>query len=129
MRKFAYSILFSLALFAANSISAENNGVRAKYVAKQGYIANAVNSANHTTLVAAVKVAGLVDTLKGKGLSPVFLRRSTLIWQLLAAGNRPSNKTACLIFQPQFMIPMTSIILMITIKLPLTLLTYLRPLY
>jgi uncharacterized surface protein with fasciclin (FAS1) repeats len=30
---------------------------------------NAVNSADHTTLVAAVKAAGLVETLKGKGRS------------------------------------------------------------
>ena len=30
-------------------------------------IDNAVNSADHTTLVAAVKAAGLVDTLKGPG--------------------------------------------------------------
>lgn len=33
---------------------------------------NAVNSADHTTLVAAVKAAGLVDTLKGKGPFTVF---------------------------------------------------------
>jgi uncharacterized surface protein with fasciclin (FAS1) repeats len=33
---------------------------------------NAVNSADHTTLVAAVKVAGLVDTLKGPGPFTVF---------------------------------------------------------
>jgi uncharacterized surface protein with fasciclin (FAS1) repeats len=31
---------------------------------------NAVNSSDHTTLVAAVKAAGLVDTLKGKARSP-----------------------------------------------------------
>lgn len=30
-------------------------------------VENAVNSADHTTLVAAVKAAGLVETLKGKG--------------------------------------------------------------
>jgi uncharacterized surface protein with fasciclin (FAS1) repeats len=30
-------------------------------------IQNAVNSADHTTLVAAVKAAGLVDTLQGPG--------------------------------------------------------------
>jgi uncharacterized surface protein with fasciclin (FAS1) repeats len=30
-------------------------------------VANAVNSADHSTLVAAVKAAGLVDTLNGKG--------------------------------------------------------------
>lgn len=33
---------------------------------------NAVNSKDHTTLVAAVKAAGLVDTLKGKGPYTVF---------------------------------------------------------
>jgi uncharacterized surface protein with fasciclin (FAS1) repeats len=35
-------------------------------------VSNAVNSADHTTLVAAVKAAGLVDTLKGKGPFTVF---------------------------------------------------------
>ncbi len=35
-------------------------------------IENAVNSKDHTTLVAAVKAAGLVDTLKGKGPFTVF---------------------------------------------------------
>src|SRR5512132_2631916 len=33
---------------------------------------NAANSADHTTLVAAVKAAGLVDTLKGPGPFTVF---------------------------------------------------------
>lgn len=33
---------------------------------------NAVNSADHTTLVAAVKAAGLVETLKGRGPFTVF---------------------------------------------------------
>jgi uncharacterized surface protein with fasciclin (FAS1) repeats len=35
-------------------------------------VANAVNSADHTTLVAAVKAAGLVDTLNSKGPFTVF---------------------------------------------------------
>lgn len=35
-------------------------------------VENAVNSADHTTLVAAVKAAGLVDTLSGKGPFTVF---------------------------------------------------------
>jgi uncharacterized surface protein with fasciclin (FAS1) repeats len=35
-------------------------------------IENAVNSADHTTLVAAVKAAGLVDTLQGAGPFTVF---------------------------------------------------------
>src|ERR1700754_769935 len=33
---------------------------------------NAMNSPDHTTLVAAVKAAGLVETLKGKGPFTVF---------------------------------------------------------
>ena len=35
-------------------------------------IENAVNSKDHTTLVAAVKAAGLVETLQGKGPFTVF---------------------------------------------------------
>lgn len=35
-------------------------------------IENAVNSADHTTLVAAVKAGGLVETLQGKGPFTVF---------------------------------------------------------
>jgi uncharacterized surface protein with fasciclin (FAS1) repeats len=35
-------------------------------------VANALKSADHTTLVAAVKAAGLVDTLNGKGPFTVF---------------------------------------------------------
>ena len=35
-------------------------------------VANAVNSKDHTTLVAAVKAAGLVETLSGKGPFTVF---------------------------------------------------------
>src|SRR5499426_4231872 len=35
-------------------------------------IENAVNSADHTTLVAAVKAAGLVETLQGPGPFTVF---------------------------------------------------------
>jgi len=35
-------------------------------------VENAVNSADHTTLVAAVKAAGLVETLEGPGPFTVF---------------------------------------------------------
>ncbi|HEU5435465.1 MAG TPA: fasciclin domain-containing protein [Telluria sp.] len=41
-------------------------------LASRDIVDNAVNSADHTTLVAAVKAAGLVDTLKGKGPFTVF---------------------------------------------------------
>lgn len=36
-------------------------------LAQKDIIENAMNSRDHTTLVAAVKAAGLVDTLQGKG--------------------------------------------------------------
>jgi uncharacterized surface protein with fasciclin (FAS1) repeats len=39
---------------------------------KKNIIENAVNSKSHTTLVAAVKAAGLVETLSGKGPFTVF---------------------------------------------------------
>jgi hypothetical protein len=39
-------------------------------------VQNAVNSKDHTTLVTAVKVAGLVETLQGPGRSP-YSRRPT----------------------------------------------------
>lgn len=39
---------------------------------KKDIIENAMKSKDHTTLVAAVKAAGLVETLKGKGLFTVF---------------------------------------------------------
>ena len=44
----------------------------APMLATKDIIDNAVNSKDHTTLVAAVKAAGLVDTLKGKGPFTVF---------------------------------------------------------
>jgi uncharacterized surface protein with fasciclin (FAS1) repeats len=46
-------------------------GGAAMYPSKD-IIDNAVNSSDHTTLVAAVKAAGLVDTLKGPGPFTVF---------------------------------------------------------
>lgn len=44
----------------------------AAMLADKDIIDNAVNSKDHTTLVAAVKAAGLVDTLKGAGPFTVF---------------------------------------------------------
>lgn len=44
----------------------------AEMFADKDIIDNAVNSKDHTTLVAAVKAAGLVDTLKGTGPFTVF---------------------------------------------------------
>ena len=55
------------------AISAKNPmvGGAAMYPTKN-IVANAVNSKDHTTLVAAVKAAGLVDTLSSKGPFTVF---------------------------------------------------------
>ena len=66
------------AAFGQNSMSGNamsgNNpmvGGAAMYRTKD-IVDNAVNSADHTTLVAAVKAAGLVETLKGAGPFTVF---------------------------------------------------------
>jgi uncharacterized surface protein with fasciclin (FAS1) repeats len=54
-------------------VAAENPMVGgAKMYPTKDIIDNAVNSKDHTTLVAAVKAAGLVDTLKGAGPFTVF---------------------------------------------------------
>ena len=59
-------------------------------------IDNAVNSKDHTTLVAAVKAAGLVDTLKGAGPFTVFAPTNAA-FAALPAGTvdtllKPENK-------------------------------------
>ena len=56
---------------AAGSSSMVTVGGAPMYASKN-IIENAVNSADHTTLVAAVKAAGLVDTLSGPGPFTVF---------------------------------------------------------
>jgi uncharacterized surface protein with fasciclin (FAS1) repeats len=57
---------------------------------------NAVNSADHTTLVAAVKAAGLVDTLKGAGPFTVFAPTNAAFGKLPAGTVdnllKPENK-------------------------------------
>jgi uncharacterized surface protein with fasciclin (FAS1) repeats len=59
-------------------------------------IDNAVNSADHTTLVAAVKAAGLVDTLKGAGpftvLAPVNAAFDALPAGTVDSLLKPENK-------------------------------------
>jgi uncharacterized surface protein with fasciclin (FAS1) repeats len=67
----------ALALAATASISYAQMGKNPMVGGKEMFptrniIENAVNSADHTTLVAAVKAAGLVDTLSGTGPFTVF---------------------------------------------------------
>lgn len=65
----AFSLVAPVAAFGqSNTVTV---GGQAMYPTKD-IIDNAVNSADHTTLVAAVKTAGLVDTLKGAGPFTVF---------------------------------------------------------
>lgn len=57
----------------ASAVFAGNPDVGgAPMYASKNIIENAVNSADHTTLVAAVKAAGLVETLMGEGPFTVF---------------------------------------------------------
>ena len=59
---------------STGAMAASNNPMvgGAEMLASRDIIDNAVNSADHTTLVAAVKAAGLVDTLKSAGPFTVF---------------------------------------------------------
>jgi uncharacterized surface protein with fasciclin (FAS1) repeats len=68
----------SVALAAKNPVVGGNEMFPSKTI-----VENAVNSADHTTLVAAVKAAGLVDTLQGAGphsYKSQFGRSSVLGW-------------------------------------------------
>src|ERR1700683_2559296 len=72
--KFAVLCLAIVAMSAPMLIAGSKDpmvGGAAMYASKD-IIDNAVNSKDHTTLVAAVKAAGLVDTLKGPGPFTVF---------------------------------------------------------
>ena len=61
------------ALSLGTAASAKNPMVGgAAMYANKNIVANAANSKDHTTLVAAIKAAGLVDTLSGKGPFTVF---------------------------------------------------------
>ena len=62
----AGALLASVASFATVMVGGQ------PMVAMKDIVDNAVNSADHTTLVAAVKAGGLVETLKGKGPFTVF---------------------------------------------------------
>lgn len=82
----------------ANKMVAEETvmvGGAAMYPSKT-IVDNAVNSADHTTLVAALKAAELVDTLKGKGPFTVFAPTNSG-FEKLPAGTvdsllKPENK-------------------------------------
>ncbi len=70
--KFACAAALSLAVTAAGAFAANPIVGGKEMFPNKDIIDNAVNSADHTTLVAAVKAADLVTTLKGAGPFTVF---------------------------------------------------------
>lgn len=64
--------VFALVLSATTSFAANPDVGGAPMFADKNIIENAANSADHTTLVAAVKAAGLVDALMSDGPFTVF---------------------------------------------------------
>ena len=75
MRTFTPAVLFVTSMMMAGASFGADMSVTVggqSMLPSKDIVDNAVNSADHTTLVAAVKAAGLVDTLKGKGPFTVF---------------------------------------------------------
>ena len=73
--KTTLAALFALAAapaFAASHATPNPMVGGAEMFADKNIVENAMNSADHTTLVAAVKAAGLVETLMGEGPFTVF---------------------------------------------------------
>ena len=93
----------SVAILALSTVTAfaESHGANpmvggAEMLDTKNIIENAVNSADHTTLVAAVQAAGLVETLQGAGPFTVFAPTNAA-FEKLPAGTvdtllKPENK-------------------------------------
>ena len=98
MKKIFYSAIVVVTMAFANNAQAQKNpmvGGAAMYPNKD-IVDNAVNSKDHTTLVTAVKAAGLVETLKSKGPFTVFAPTNAA-FDKLPAGTvgtlvKPENK-------------------------------------
>lgn len=78
MRTLKLLTLIALFVFSGNTIMAQGSSAKTKMVGgaemypSKDIVSNAVNSKDHTTLVAAVKAAELVDILKSEGPFTVF---------------------------------------------------------
>lgn len=90
---------FALTAVIVAPVSAQEKTVMvggAAMFPSKNIIQNAVNSKDHTTLVAAVKAAGLVDTLEGKGPFTVFAPTNAAFGKLPAGTVdtlvKPENK-------------------------------------
>ena len=93
------NVVILLALFAVAFISfsfAQNPMVGGHDMSPQkNIVQNALNSDDHTTLVAAVKAAGLVETLEGTGPFTVFAPTNEAFAKLPATVDnllKPENK-------------------------------------
>jgi uncharacterized surface protein with fasciclin (FAS1) repeats len=102
-RTIAFALLGLLAVLPAAALAKSEPmvGGQAMYPSKD-IVDNAVNSADHTTLVAAVKAAGLVETLKGQGPFTVFAPTNAA-FGALPAGTvdsllKPENKAKVLTY-------------------------------
>jgi uncharacterized surface protein with fasciclin (FAS1) repeats len=100
MKKLMLAMLLAfvgVGLAAADASAQENPMVGGASMLKtKNIVENAVNSQDHTTLVAAVKAAGLVETLSGKGPFTVFAPTNAA-FEKLPAGTvetllKPENK-------------------------------------
>ena len=99
MKKLILSAIAVVTMAFTSQVYAQKNpmvGGAAMYATKD-IVDNAVNSKDHTTLVAAVKVAGLVETLKGAGPFTVFAPTNAA-FDKLPAGTvetlvKPENKS------------------------------------
>jgi uncharacterized surface protein with fasciclin (FAS1) repeats len=97
LRGLALAPIVSVSSLAGVAISADNPMVGgAPMYQTKNIIENAVNSKDHTTLVAAVKAAGLVQTLEGKGPFTVFAPTNAAFGKLPAGTVdtlvKPENK-------------------------------------
>ncbi len=101
---FALMLVAAVAMPLAVGASAQMMGAKsenpmvggAPMYKTKNIVENAMNSADHTTLVAAVKAAGLVETLQGKGPFTVFAPTNAA-FEKLPAGTvetlvKPENK-------------------------------------
>ena len=93
------TLLFScIGLMAVTHVSAQTKMVGgAPMYPSKDIVSNAVNSKDHTTLVAAVKAAGLVETLQGDGPFTVFAPTNSAFEKLpegtVATLLKPENKS------------------------------------
>ncbi|MBE7175362.1 MAG: fasciclin domain-containing protein [Mucilaginibacter polytrichastri] len=97
MKKLIFAVLALVAIATTNSYAQKVKTVGgAPMYPTKDIVDNAVNSKDHTTLVAAVKAAGLVETLKGAGPFTVFAPTNAA-FEKLPAGTvdnlvKPENK-------------------------------------